>query len=385
MNLLQKPLLVAACLLTVISASYAQNIASYTASEKMLFPSKGKELLAAHGDTLMLINSLPNRKEFWIYRTSVDSIEKHKAEIFYKSHLFNFANHSLAFYDVMMNHFIFSKLQNGELTNHMGDKLKGVGEESIGLSLPRFYFFNNHWLVLSLAGYAYMDNKLFYGYLTDEGTWAIPPTSLFEYPGGLTQNFGLVKAYTATNFNGRQIVCTEVSGAHPIAKENNEASGLFVLTEINGDFSVNRHIPITSQGDGSLLSKDIPNVIELLNIDDRLALIIRNENVFCAKILGADYKPLKHLSIAEDIAVTKHTSIPFAKGFVTAFSTAEDLFIAYVTRDGIVRKQCKIHTANMSYINFYCMNDEENFYVIINDRQANEVIRKTIPLSDLEK
>ncbi len=385
MNLLKKVFLVAASSLAIISANNAQNIASYNAPEKILFPSKSNELLEAHGDTLMLISSQTSRKELWLYRASIDSIEKYKPEIFYKPHLFNFAGHSLAFYDVLMNRFVFSKLQDGVITDFMGDKLKGMGEESIGLSLPHFHFFNNHWLILSLAGYAYMDNKLFYGYLTDKGVWAIPPISLFEYPEGLAQNFGLVKAYTATAFNGKQIVCTEVSGTHPIAKENNEANGLFILTEFNGNFTVNRHIPIINQGDGSLLSKDIPNSIELLDIDNRLALIIKNENTFCVKILDADYKQIKQLPIAEDLAVYKHTSIPIAKGFISTFSSGESLFVAYVTRDGIVRKRWKIHTANISYIDFYCMSDKENFYVIINDKQANEVIRKTIPISDLEK
>ena len=378
-------LIIFLCLLTTTTLVNAQNIQIYHAPEKTLFPSKGKEILMSHGDTLMLINSLSNRKELWIYKASTDSIEKHKPEIFYKPHLFNFAGCSLAFYDVIMNRFIFSRLQNSSLTDYMGDKLKGVGEESIGLSLPHFYFFKNHWLVLSLAGFAYMDNKLFYGYLTDEGSWTIPPTSLFEYPEGLKQSFGLVKAYTATTFKDKQVICTEVSSLHPIAKEYNQANGLFVLTELDENFSIKRHVPITDQKDSALLSKNTPNTIELLDIENRLALTIKNKHLFCAKILGSDYKQLKQVQIAEGLSILKHTSIPFAKGFISIFSNTEHLFITYVTRDGIVRKRWNIHSANMNYVDFYCMNDKENFYVIINDRQANEIIQKTISIADLEK
>ncbi|MDR0660446.1 MAG: hypothetical protein LBG19_06530 [Prevotellaceae bacterium] len=382
---LKKIFFASICLVITINTGKTQNIVSYNAIEKSLFPSKGKEILAAHGDTLMLINSLTNRKELWIYRPSTDSIEKHKAEIFYKSHLFNFARHSLAFYDVLMNRFIFSKLENGILTNYMGDKLKGVGEESIGLSLPRFYFFNNHWLILSLAGYAYMDNKLFYGYLTVEGTWTIPPQSIFEYPDDLTQSFGLVKAYAATTFNGRQLICSEVSGNHPIAKENNQPNGLFVLTELSDDFTVSRHMPIINQHDSTLLGKEIPSIIELLDINERLALTVKKESSFYVKVFGADFKLIKQLPITEGISVTKHTSIPIAKGFITTYSTSNDLSVVYIVRDGTIRKRWKIHSANMNYVDFYCMKDKENFYVIINDKQANEIIRKTIPLLDLEK
>lgn len=379
------PFTIIVSLFTMSSVAHAQNIALFNAPEKLLFPSKGNELLAASGDTLMLISSQSNRKELWLYRASTGSIEKHKAEIFYKPHLFSFASHSLAFYDVLMNRFVFSKLQDGVLIDFMGDKLKGMGEESIGLSLPHFHSFNNHWLVLSLAGYAYMDNKLFYGYLTDEGVWAVPPASLFEYPEGLSQSFGLVKAYAATVFNGKQVVCTEVSGTHPIAKENNETNGLFILTELNENFTVNKHIPITARGDSALLSKNIPSSIELLALGDRLALIIKNKDIFCVKILNSDYKQVKQLPIAEGLATYKHTSIPVAKGFVSIFSSGEGLFAAYITKDGTAHKHWKIHTANISYVDFYCMADKENLYVIINDKQENQVIQKTIMIADLEK
>lgn len=372
-------------IIATVSLTIAQGIQAYNAGEKSLFSSKGKEFLATRVDTLMLISYLPNRKELWLYRPSMDSIEKHKAEIFYKPHLFNFAGHSLAFYDVIMNRFTFSTLQDGKLSDYMGDKLKGMGEESIGLSLPRFYFFNNHWLVLSLAGYAYMDNKLLYGYLTEEGKWVIPPTSLFEYPEGLKQHFGLVRAYTTTAFNGMQLLCTEVSGSHPIAIANNRPNGLLLLTEVNRYFSVNRHIPLISQEDSVSLSKDTPNVIELLPIGDRIALTIKSENAIYAKMLSPDYRQLKHVTIAEGATILKSSGIPIGNGFILTYSTPEHILAAYVTRDGDIRKHWKIHTAAMGYVDFYCLKDEENFYLIINDKQVSEVIQKAIPISDLEK
>jgi len=382
----KKILLAFACLLLTAKLTNAQNIASYPAPTKLLFPSKGKEILAAHGDTLLLINSLPNRKELWVYRASTDSAEKYKAEIFYKPHPFAFSANQIAFYDIIMNRFIFSTLENNATVSYMGDKLKGVGEASIGLSLPRFYFFNNHWFVLSLAGFAYMDNKLFYGILTNEGTWAIPPGSIFEYPEGLSQNFGLIKAYTAATLNGKQVVCSEVSGTHPIAKENNLPNGLFVLTEFNESFAVSRQIPITNQGDSALLSRDIPNVLELVSIgNDRLAMVVKSEKIFCAKIFSEDYKLVKQVPIAEGTSVLKSTSAPISGGFVSVFCTSEYLAVAYITKEGLARKRWRIYDAKMDTVDFYCMNDKDNLYVIIKDSQKDEVIRKAISISDLEK
>lgn len=390
MNFKKLPLLFLAAILLPASIQGQntvgiQNLPVYPSQSKVLFDTKGKEIIAAHDDSLIIINSLPNRKDIWVYRPSTDSTTIRKAEIHYNPHAFAFTNGRIAFYDVIMNRFIFSKEENGSYVDYLGDKLKGVGEVSIGISLPRLYPFKNGWYAFSLAGLAYMDNKLLYGVLDNEGKWLLPPTSLFTYPDGLMQNFGLVKAYTSTTFKNKQLVFAEIAANHTYAKEYQQPKGMFMLIEIGEAFVKTKEVPIFENENSPLLGSDVPCMLELITMRNRFAVTIKAESTLCAKLFNPTYEQVKTVAIADGVSVLKTVSTPLLNGFITLYSTDQHLAMAYISEDGSRINRWRVYDAEMKNIAFYAMNDGSNFYILINDGQKNEIALKTIPLADLQK
>lgn len=373
-------------LLWLMSASVELCAQSKTPAmqEKVLFSSKNTELLASGGDTLLLLHSLPNRKELWIYKGSTGSIDKRLSEIYYNAQSFGFAGSSIAYYDVLLDRFVFSTIEQTEIKNFIGASLKR--KDFIGVSIPSFFRTSIGWLALNAGSYAHMDNKLFGSLLDDRGQLMITAREVFRYPEELTSGFGMVTGYTAANVGSKVVVASEVSANHYLAKQNGQEGKMLVLTELDEALRIVREVAVVDEFDSKLMDPSVVRTnLDLLNVDNQLALVVRAGVNIYVKLFNRDFVLMKNIvPHTAPSPIIDSQSLALKKGFVVVYTSGSEVRLTYIAKSGAVAKDIQVYKSTDSRLKLKCLLDSSTLYVVIRDAARQEIVCKTISRLDLE-